>query len=86
VSIPDIDKFKVFLPIGTFLIERGVAETDLNPPRDTVFAYASILHVVEVFIASHRSATQRSGLDCRQQGSFSSGLDACFHQIAHRER
>ena len=63
VRILDGEQLEVLFPVGTFLGERGWAETDFHPPGGSITIQARMLHITEVFVARDRAASKGSVTD-----------------------
>src|SRR5688572_1210300 len=79
----DTDEVEELFPIGPLLSEWCRAEARLDPVRGAVGSDACLLHVVQVFVARDRAATQAAVGDRIQQGLFAAGFNACLDQITH---
>ena len=78
-----LEQFKVFLPIGTFFIERSVAETHFNPARRVISCQSCLLHVMQVFVASDGAATKYAGPNRLKQRWRAIRFDARLYQVPH---
>src|SRR5688572_22615895 len=84
MGILDADEIEVLLPEGAFLVERHVAETDLDPFHPAIVNNARVAHAAQVFNARDRARAERAGLDRAQEGLVLARLDAGGDEIAHR--
>jgi len=70
VRIFDLEQLKVLFPVGPLLLEWRGAKANFDPGANSVRIDTCILHVVEVFIASHRSPSESPRFN-RLKGGFS---------------
>src|SRR6059058_642742 len=84
VGVLHAQQLEILFPVRPLLVERYIAEADLDPADRAVVAQAGIGHVAEIFVARHRTATESTVLDCAQQRRFTAWPDAGGDEVAHR--
>ena len=86
VRVFDAEEVEIFFPVRTLLLKRRRAETGFDPMGRAVVAEASLLHVVEVFVAGDGALAERVVADGLQKSLVVAGFHASFDEIAHRSQ
>src|SRR5882724_1162906 len=83
VGVLHPDELQVLLPVGALLVERLVAEADLDPAQGAVAGAARLRHVAQILVPRHGALAQGAVLDRLEQGLFPAGAYTRRHQIPH---
>jgi hypothetical protein len=70
------DELEELFPVRPFLIERHIAIAHLDPADSAIGAESRLSHVVQIFIAGHRSAAECALFDRSQQFRLAARFDA----------
>ena len=85
VSVLDLQKLEVFLPVRAFFGQGRRAVTHFNPLYRSVIELTGFLHVSKVFSARDGTAPERAVIDRLIESFFPAGFYFCGHEVAHGE-
>src|SRR5207244_12457320 len=78
-------QFEILLPVRPLLLQRQVAEADLDPLDGAAVAEPGLLHVPQILVAGYGAGPQRPAFDGPEQVGLPPRLDPGRYQIAHAE-
>src|SRR3569623_584789 len=83
MSVLHAHQIEILLPIGPLFFQRQIAKADFHPANGAVLAPTGLGHVAQIFIACHRTLTERSLCDRSLQRCCLSWLNASGDEISH---
>jgi len=85
MRILNAQELKILLPVGPLFLQRWIAEAALDPRGHADFIQARLLHVVQIFTAGDRAATECPFINGVKKGGLFARFDLRFDEKTHRE-
>ena len=86
MRILNAQELKILVPVRPLFLQRRIAEAALDPRGHAAFIQARLHHVVQIFIAGDRAATESPFINSVKKGGFFAGFDLRLYDIAHRKK
>src|SRR5436309_4675028 len=77
------EQVEIFFPIRPLFRERRITEADLDPMCHSVFGYACLLHIAQVFVTGDRTAAKYALINRPDESAFSAGFQSSLQKVTH---
>src|SRR5947199_8423963 len=77
------EQVEIFFPIRPLFRERRITEADLDPMCHSVFGYACLLHIAQVFVTADRTAAKYALINRPDESAFSAGFQSSLQKVTH---
>lgn len=79
VRVFDLNKIKMFFPVGTLFLKRLRTKAGLNPTYGSVVHKPRLLHVAYILVAGDRTFAQRAVFNCFAKRLLVFFFEPCFN-------